>query len=78
MLSNGLFDTTRANCETRGFEGINLMDPELFEGIPIEKIGKMNPFRGGIDLIALENFLKEKSERVVMVIMTLTNNTGAG
>jgi len=54
------------------------MDKKLFEGIDIEDIGKMNPFRGGIDIEALENFLKEKSNRVMMVVLTLTNNTGAG
>ena len=72
VLSNTLFDTTRANVEDSGAEGIDLVCPEAkHPGIPA-------PFKGNIDLDALENHLKKHAEKVSMVMITITNNSGGG
>jgi tryptophanase len=73
FLSNTLFDTTRANIEFSGAEGIDLICPEgLHPSIPA-------PFKGNIDLDRLETeILRIGSERIPMVIITVTNNSGGG
>ena len=72
VLSNTLFDTTRANVEYTGAEGIDLICPEAGRpGVPA-------PFKGNIDLEALEKHLKRQADKVSMVLMTITNNSGGG
>jgi tryptophanase len=73
ILSNTLFDTTRANIEFSGATGIDLICPEgKNPSIPA-------PFKGNIDLQALENCIREKgAENIPMVIITVTNNSGGG
>lgn len=73
FISNTLFDTTRANIEYSGAEGIDLLCEE----------GKhpliSAPFKGNIDVQALKKVILEKgSENIAMVILTLTNNSGGG
>lgn len=70
IVSNMLFDTTRANSEDFGFKVLDLPCPEFF------KDSEYHPFKGNIDLPALEKSLKEKS--VAGVILTITNNSGGG
>ena len=70
ILSNTLFDTTRANSEDFGFKVLDLPCPESY------KNSEYHPFKGNIDLEALEKNLKEKS--VAAVIMTITNNSRGG
>ena len=78
VISNGLFDTTRANSKVKSFEAVDLFTPGMFDDYPIEKVGKENPFRGNINISELTNLLEKDSKRVALVVMTLTNNTGAG
>jgi len=66
VLSNGLFDTTRANLEAAGAEGIDL---PVAEGAP---------FGGDMDLNAFEAALGRHEGRVALVVMTVTNNTVGG
>ena len=70
VVSNMLFDTTRANSEDFGFKVLDLPCPEFF------KDTECHPFKGNIDLPALETSLQEKS--VALVILTVTNNSGGG
>ncbi len=73
VLSNTLFDTTRAHVESAGAEGRDLVVPE---GRQPQLI---HPFKGNMDLGALEANLQELgSEKVRLVIMTVTNNSGGG
>lgn len=73
ILSNTLFDTTRANIEFSGAEGIDLLcaegkDPALDA-----------PFKGNIDTEALKAKIVEYgSGNVAMVVLTVTNNSGGG
>ena len=70
IVSNMLFDTTRANSEDFGFKIADLPCPEFY------KNSEYHPFKGNINLEALEKHLQEKS--VAGVILTITNNSGGG
>ncbi len=73
IISNTLFDTTRANIEFSGAEGVDLICEEgKYPSIPA-------PFKGNIDTEALENFIKDKgAENIPLCIITITNNSGGG
>ncbi|HLA57628.1 MAG TPA: tryptophanase [Puia sp.] len=73
FLSNTLFDTTRANIEFSGAEGIDLICEEgKHPEIPA-------PFKGNMDLVALKQVIKEKgAENIPLCIITVTNNSGGG
>ena len=64
VVSNGLFDTTRANVEAAGATGVDL--PTTGSG----------PFGGDIDLDALDERLARGD--VAMLVMTVTNNALGG
>jgi tryptophanase len=73
FVSNTLFDTTRANIEFTGAEGVDLLCAE--GKIPSQPA----PFKGNLDTAALLNFIHEKgAENIPMVILTVTNNSGGG
>lgn len=73
VISNTLFDTTRANIEYSGAIGIDL---PCFESRDIQTPA---PFKGNIDVPALEQTICEKGEgNIAMIIMTVTNNSGGG
>ncbi len=73
FVSNTLFDTTRANIEFSGAEGVDLIcDEGKHPGIPA-------PFKGNMDTIALEKFIEEKGAmNIPLCIITVTNNSGGG
>ena len=73
FISNTLFDTTRANIEFSGAEGIDLICEEgKHPTIPAL-------FKGNIDIEALKKTIREKgAENIPMVIITVTNNSGGG
>ncbi|MGH3973551.1 MAG: tryptophanase [Pseudonocardiaceae bacterium] len=72
-LSNTHFDTTRANIELLGCPARDLPCPEATD------LDSAEPFKGNIDLIALEDTLTGPDANLVgLVIMTITNNGGAG
>ena len=73
FLSNTLFDTTRANIEFSGAEGIDLVCEEgKHPSIPA-------PFKGNMDVSALRTEIQRiGAEHIPMVIMTITNNSGGG
>jgi tryptophanase len=73
FISNTLFDTTRANIEFSGAEGIDLLCEEgKHPTIPA-------PFKGNMDVEALKQTIQEKgAANIPMVIITVTNNSGGG
>lgn len=73
ILSNTLFDTTRANIEFSGASGVDFICEE----------GKHPttpaPFKGNMDIAKMEAFIEATGAPAIsMVIMTVTNNSGGG
>ncbi len=67
------FDTTRANVEVRGAHAVNLAVEDAYD--PVSD----HPFKGNIDTEKLEKFIQEKgTEKISLVMMTITNNSGGG
>ncbi len=73
FISNTLFDTTRANIEFSGAEGIDCLCKEgKLPSVPAL-------FKGNMDLELLEQTIKEKGvANIPLVMITVTNNSGGG
>lgn len=73
FISNTLFDTTRANIEFSGAEGIDLLCEEgKYLTVP-------SPFKGNMDVEALKETIAEKgAANIPLCIITVTNNSGGG
>ncbi len=73
FLSNTLFDTTRANIEYSGAEGIDLICEEgKHPSVPA-------PFKGNMDTVALKKCIAEKgAANIPLCMITVTNNSGGG
>lgn len=69
--NNTHFDTTRANIEDRGAVALDLPCAESRD------TQALHPFKGNIDLVALEEVLRGQA-RVPLVMITVTNNSGGG
>lgn len=73
IISNTLFDTTRANIEFSGAVGVDLLCEEGKD--PLVPA----PFKGNIDCNAVKNFITETgAENIPVCILTITNNSGGG
>jgi len=71
--NNTHFDTTRANVEFTGAEAVDLVIAEGREPATI------HPFKGNMDLAALDAFIRERgAASVPAVFVTVTNNSGGG
>jgi tryptophanase len=73
FISNTFFDTTRANIEFSGAEGIDCLSEEgKHPSIPA-------PFKGNMDVVKMQQLILEKGkENIPLVMITITNNSGGG
>lgn len=71
--SNTHFDTTRANIEFQGGTAVDLMIPEARD------TQSLYPFKGNMDVAALERFIRETGPvNIPLCMLTVTNNSGGG
>jgi len=71
--NNSHFDTTRANVMFRGAIALDLPSSELAD------MDSDQPFKGDMDVAGLrEAFARYGADRIPLVMMTVTNNSGGG
>ena len=70
--NNTHFDTTRANVEATGARALDLITAAGLDP------ASTDPFKGNIDLEALKDCLEKDGDKVPLVMITITNNSGSG
>ena len=70
--NNTHFDTTRANIENQRATALDIPIPEG------KQPSLIHPFKGNMDLEALEKVIVENPGKVPLAMITVTNNSGGG
>ena len=72
-ISNTHFDTTRGHVGLIGAKPVDIVVPEAMD------TQSYSPFKGNMDLKAVEEYIEEiGAEQVGLMIMTITNNSAGG
>ncbi len=73
IVSNTLFDTTRANIEFSGAKGVDLIcEAGKHPTVPA-------PFKGNMDIDTLQSFIEQYgAANIPLCMITVTNNSGGG
>ncbi|HPD96976.1 MAG TPA: tryptophanase [Synergistales bacterium] len=67
------FDTTRAHVFNMGAEPVNCVIDEAFDP------SSLHPFKGDVDIAKLEEVIKKYGkDRIPLIMITVTNNSGGG
>ena len=67
------FDTTRANIEFCGGKALDLVCSEA------DDLDSEYPFKGNIDIATLDKLVADEGpERIPLIMVTVTNNSGGG
>ncbi len=67
------FDTTRAHIFNMGAEPVNCVIDEAFDP------NSLHPFKGDVDISKLEEVIKKYGkDRIPLIMVTVTNNSGGG
>ncbi|MCB9743914.1 MAG: tryptophanase [Alphaproteobacteria bacterium] len=72
VLNNTHFDTTRANVEQAGADAVDLPSAQASDAT------SSHPFKGNMDLDALQRQLDQRRDEIALVMLTLTNNAAGG
>jgi tryptophanase len=72
IINNNHFDTTRANILAHGGDPVDMV---IDEGRDPETL---YPFKGNLDLVRLKDALANQRDKIALVMLTLTNNSGGG
>ena len=70
--NNTHFDTTRANIEFNGARAVDLPCSEAAE------LTAPHPFKGNMDIEALETLVAGKGDSIPLIMVTVTNNSAGG
>ncbi|MFC1711631.1 tryptophanase [Patescibacteria group bacterium] len=70
--NNSHFDTTEANVQLVG--GV----PKDFVVKEAHEVGKVVAFKGNMDVVRLEKFVKQNKAKIPLIMITITNNTVGG
>jgi tryptophanase len=70
--NNAHFDTTRANIEYNGATALDLPCREAAD------LSTPYPFKGNIDTGALQELVNREHDRIPLIMLTVTNNSGGG
>ncbi|MAS78397.1 MAG: tyrosine phenol-lyase [Candidatus Marinimicrobia bacterium] len=70
--NNTHFDTTRANVESQGATAIDLVIPEGLDP------SNTHHFKGNMNIIKLEELIKNNKDSIPVCLLTITNNSGGG
>jgi tryptophanase len=77
--NNGHFDTTEANIRVANIHPINLFSQNLFSDFDWHLSDEKNPFKGNMDIPALDQLIQTTGkENIPLIYLTVTNNTAGG